>query len=107
MAIDGHINDIVSIRQRPATVEDRALPRRTLRICCTEFLGMSSTRYYLIRRLNMVRLALQRADPAVANVGEIARGHEFLELGRFAAAYRAAFGETPSFTLRSPRIKPT
>jgi hypothetical protein len=66
---------------------------------------MSPTRCYLLRRLNTVRFALQRADPAVANVEEIARGHEFLELGRLAAAYRAAFGETPLVTLRNPRIK--
>jgi AraC-like DNA-binding protein len=89
----------------PALCAALGVPERTLRICCTEFLGMSPTRYYLLRRLNTVRSALQRADPAVANVAEIARGHQFLELGRFAAAYRAAFGEVPSFTLRSPRIK--
>jgi transcriptional regulator GlxA family with amidase domain len=66
---------------------------------------MSPTQYHLLRRLNMVRSALQRADPAVSSVAGIARDHQFLELGRFAAAYRAVFGEMPSFTLRSPRFK--
>jgi transcriptional regulator GlxA family with amidase domain len=52
----------------------------------------------------MVRAALGHADSATANVSDIARRHGFLELGRFAAQYRAAFGEAPSATLRrAPR----
>jgi AraC-like DNA-binding protein len=81
------------------------VPERTLRACCTEFLGMSPTRYHLLRRLNMARSALRRADPETTSVAEIARNHQFHELGRFAVAYRTVFGEMPSFTLRSPRIK--
>jgi len=73
---------------------------RTLRSCCAEFLGISPGRYVLLRRLKHVRIALRNADPVRANVAEIARGHGFTELGRFAGAYRAAFGETPSATLR-------
>jgi hypothetical protein len=53
----------------------------------------------------MVRSALRRADPETASVAEIARDHQFLELGRFAVVYRTVFGEMPSSTLRSPRIK--
>jgi len=81
------------------------VPERTLRACCTEFLGMSPTRYHLLRRLNMARSALRRADPETTSVAEIARNYHFLELGRFAVAYRTVFGEMPSFTLRSQRIK--
>jgi AraC-like DNA-binding protein len=76
------------------------VPERTLRVCCTEFLGMSPTRYLLLRRLNMARSALRRADPATASVAEIARSHQFSEPGRFAVTYRAVFGEMPSSTLR-------
>jgi len=89
----------------PALCSEIDVPERTLRACCTEFLGMSPRRYHLLRRLNMVRSALQRADPGTTSVAEIARNHQFLELGRFAVAYRTVFGEMPSFTLRSPRIK--
>jgi transcriptional regulator GlxA family with amidase domain len=89
----------------PALCSAIGVPERTLRLCSTEFLGMSPTRYYLLRRLNMARSALRRADPETASVAEIARNHQFLELGRFAVAYRAVFGEMPSLTLRSPRIK--
>ena len=91
----------------PALCVAIGVPERTLRLCCTEFLGMSPTRYYLLRRLNMARSALRRADPATASVAEIARNHKFVELGRFAAAYRAVFGEMPSSTLRRSVIRAT
>src|SRR6266404_2982576 len=73
---------------------------RTLRLCCAEFLGISPTRYVLLRRLKQVRIALRDADPVRSNVADIARGDGFTELGRFAGAYRNAFGEAPSTTLR-------
>ena len=76
------------------------VPERTLRVCCTEFLGMSPTRFILLRRLNMVRSALKRADPASASVSQIARSYQFSELGRFAGIYRTVFGEVPSATLK-------
>jgi AraC-like DNA-binding protein len=83
------------------------VPERTLRMCCTEFLGMSPTRYMLLRRLNMARSALRRADPATASVKEIARLYQFPEPGRFAVTYRTVFGEMPSSTLRRSPIKTT
>jgi AraC-like DNA-binding protein len=76
------------------------VPERTLRVCCTEFLGMSPTHYLLLRRLNLARSALRRANPANASVAEIARTYQFLEPGRFAVTYRTVFGEMPSSTLR-------
>jgi len=91
----------------PALCSAVGVPERTLRVCCTEFLGMSPTRYLLLRRLNMARSALRRADPATASVAEIARDHQFLEPGRFAVTYRAIFGEMPSSTLRRTLIKTT
>jgi AraC-like DNA-binding protein len=91
----------------PALCSAIGVPERTLRVCCTEFLGISPTRYLLLRRLNMARSALRRADPATASVAEIARDHQFLEPGRFAVTYRAIFGEMPSSTLRRTLIKTT
>jgi AraC-like DNA-binding protein len=73
---------------------------RILRSCCTEFLGISPSRYVLLRRLKRVRTALQNADPAAARVGEIARSCGFTEFGRLAGAYRTTYGESPSTTLR-------
>jgi transcriptional regulator GlxA family with amidase domain len=57
-------------------------------------------RYLLLQRLNRARAALRRADPSKASVAEVARNHQFLELGRFAVTYRATFGESPSITLQ-------
>ena len=80
------------------------VPERTLRACCAEFLGISPIRYLRLRRLGMVRAALRHADPATADVSDIARRHGFLQLDRFAAQYRAVFGEAPSTTLQlAPR----
>ena len=73
---------------------------RTLRSCCAEFLGMSPVRYVLLRRLSRARVALRDAAPDGANLSELVRGLGFAELGRFEAAYGAAFGETPLTTLQ-------
>ena len=72
----------------------------TLRRCCKKFLGMSPSQYARLRRLNLVRTALRRADPTTASIGAIAKQHGITELGRFSVAYRAIFGESPSTTLR-------
>jgi transcriptional regulator GlxA family with amidase domain len=84
----------------PSICTELGVPARTLRMCCAEFLGVSPTRYLLLQRLNRARWALQRADPLTASVAEVARSHQFLELGRFAVTYRTTFGESPSATLQ-------
>jgi transcriptional regulator GlxA family with amidase domain len=87
----------------PALCAEIGVSERTLRLCCAEFLGVSPTRYVLLQRLNKARSALRRADPSTTSVAEIARNHQFVELGRFAVAYRTTFGESPSATLRRDR----
>jgi len=88
----------------PALCAAIGVPERTLRGCCTEVLGVSPTRYLLLRRLNRARDALRRANSSRASVAEVARNHQFLELGRFSVMYRAIFGESPSDTLnRDPQ----
>ena len=89
--------------QLPALCAEIGVPERTLRLCCAEFLGVSPTRYLLLRRLNKARSALRHADPSKITVAEVARNHQFLELGRFAVTYRATFGESPSATLQRAR----
>ncbi|MCK1281094.1 AraC family transcriptional regulator [Bradyrhizobium sp. 61] len=84
----------------PDLCAEIGVAERTLRMCCHEFLGVSPMRYLLLRRLNKARAALRRADASTASVASIAREHQFVELGRFAATYRAAFGETPLTTLQ-------
>jgi AraC-like DNA-binding protein len=74
---------------------------RTLRIACEEHLGMGPIRYLSLRRMHLVKRALLRADPS-KTVTQVATDHGFWELGRFAVAYRALFGESPSATLHRP-----
>ncbi len=78
----------------------------TLRDCCLEYLGMSPKRYLWMRRMNLARRALWRADPEKATVTEIATNYGFWELGRFSVAYRSLFGESPSIALRRPSESP-
>ncbi len=96
-ALDKRIDQKINM---PALCAEIGIPARTLRMCCAEFLGVSPTRYLLLRRLNKVRWALRRADPSTASVAKIARSYQFLELGRFAVTYRTTFGELPSTTLQ-------
>ncbi|MCC8955401.1 helix-turn-helix transcriptional regulator [Bradyrhizobium sp. Pear77] len=84
----------------PDLCAEIGVAERTLRMCCRELLGVSPMRYLLLRRLNNARAALRHADPSTASVASIAREHQFFELGRFAATYRAAFGEAPLTTLQ-------
>jgi AraC family ethanolamine operon transcriptional activator len=74
--------------------------QRMLRMYCMEFLGIGPVSYARLRRLSLVRSALMGDASATATVAALARDHGFLKPERFAAAYRAAFGELPSTTLR-------
>jgi AraC-like DNA-binding protein len=55
-----------------------------------------------LRRLHSARRRLLAADPTDMSVADSAYQEGFYHLGRFANAYRAAFGERPSQTLRRP-----
>lgn len=74
-----------------------AVPVRTLNTACRIVVGMSAARYLRQQRLHAVRRALLQGGVSVT---QAATAQSFWELGRFAAAYRAAFGERPSDTLR-------
>ncbi|MDH2379875.1 helix-turn-helix domain-containing protein [Bradyrhizobium sp. CER78] len=76
---------------------------RTLRASCKEHLGMGPIRFLTLRRMHLVRRALLSALPSTSTVTRIATDHGFWELGRFAVNYRAAFGESPSETLKHPK----
>ena len=73
---------------------------RGLRNAFNAVRGMSPKRFAIHDRLNEVRRAL--SDPRATNttVTDVATEYGFFELGRFAGRYKAAFGETPSATLR-------
>ena len=88
---------VMCIRELCAAVD---VSERTLRSYCTEYLGISPSRYMRLRRLKLAHVALRAHDPAPASVADVARNYGFFGFGRFAAAYQAAFGEKPSVTLR-------
>jgi AraC-like DNA-binding protein len=75
---------------------------RTMRAACEDHLGMGPIHYLALRRMHLVRRALLRVDSSTATVTRIATDHGFWELGRFAVAYHALFGEPPSATLQRP-----
>jgi adenylate cyclase len=74
-----------------------ALPERTLLKQFRRFVGLSPLMYLRRLRLNLVRGELLQAS-CEETISEIATNHGLAHLGRFAAEYRRAFGESPSAT---------
>jgi AraC-like DNA-binding protein len=73
---------------------------RLLRSLCATHLGMSPISYARLRRLSLVRRALQHGGGEATSVMYAARRYGFYSPARFAANYRAAFDESPATTLR-------
>ena len=86
----------------PRTIPDicatLAISQRTLARAVRAVRGTTPARHLHGLALAEARAALQ--DPAARSVKQVALRCGFRELGRFAADYRAAFGENPSETLR-------
>ncbi|MFC4950476.1 AraC family transcriptional regulator [Pseudonocardia sp. GCM10023141] len=74
---------------------------RTLHATFQQALGESPMSYLRRIRLDIVREELQRGDPAVTRVTDVAVRWGFLHQSRFAQQYRERFGELPRETLRS------
>ena len=69
-------------------------------------LGQTPTAYVRNRRLERARADLADAAPGSGvTVTDVAARWGFTHFGRFAATYRARFGETPSHTLRSVAVR--
>jgi len=79
-----------------------AVSARSLQQGFRRSLDTTPMAYLRTIRLARVREDLTRAAPGTDSVTDAATRWGFLHLGRFAAAYRDAFGEHPSETLRSP-----
>jgi AraC-like DNA-binding protein len=81
-----------------------AVPVHALRECCQAQLGMSLESYMHLRQLNKVRRDLERADPMISSVKDIAARRGFRKTVVFAAEYLELFGEPPAATLRRTAI---
>ncbi|HEU5161162.1 MAG TPA: AraC family transcriptional regulator [Streptosporangiaceae bacterium] len=96
---------IDSAPQTAFTVADLAayagVSERSLHAAFRRQLGTSPMAYVRRRRLEQAHDELLRLDPSSgAKVTDVALRYGFAHTGRFAAAYRARFGEPPSTTLR-------
>jgi AraC family ethanolamine operon transcriptional activator len=83
----------------PVLCAEVGVSQRTLEYAFQERLGTSPVAFIRRLRLHAVRRALLAAERGGATVTEIAMTFGFYQLGRFAAEYRAIFGELPSATL--------
>jgi len=94
--IDDHLDEDMSMEALAAAV---GVSPRTLRTEFTARLGCTPLTIARREKLRAVRVDLLAADSRRVTVGELADRWGFRSLGRFAAAYRAEFGELPSETL--------
>lgn len=75
--------------------------RRTLEYAFRDVLGTSPKAYFIQCALEAAHHKLQTSTPGDRTVTDVATEFGFWHLGRFSVAYRVAFGETPSETLRA------
>lgn len=96
--IDEHADEPVSLQQIAAAAR---LSQRGVQYAFRNQVGVSPMTYLRTVRLERAREQLREADPADGGrVRTAAVAAGFANTGRFAAAYRALFGENPSDTLR-------
>jgi AraC-like DNA-binding protein len=94
-----HLSEPIDLERLAAVAGVRP---RTLETHFRNFLGTTPLGWVRRMRLAHARRDLERAREG-ARVTDIALASGFTQLGRFAANYRAVFGEAPSMTLRRSR----
>jgi len=78
---------------------------RSLQLAFRDQFGCSPLQYLKRLRLNLAHFELLKQTPD-GTVAEVAYGLGFNHLGRFAAEYKAAFGQSPSATLGDTSVEP-
>jgi transcriptional regulator GlxA family with amidase domain len=81
-------------------VEQSGVSARSLYAGFQRFRDTTPMAYLKAERLRRARTDLLAADPSQVTVTAIATRWSFFHLGRFSGAYRKAFGEPPSATLK-------
>lgn len=98
---------VMSHTAEPITVADLCeklnISRRMLNYCFQDALDLNPVQYLRSLRLNGVRRELRDPDGVGLQIRDIAAKWGFWHLPRFAAEYRALFGELPSETIRQTR----
>jgi AraC family ethanolamine operon transcriptional activator len=79
--------------------------RRTLHRAFDEVLKIPPMTYLRHRRLCEARILLKEGAGQDITVADVAFKKGFSDFGRFSGYYRSLFGESPSETLRSARMK--
>jgi AraC-like DNA-binding protein len=97
----GHLSDPVNLDELAAVAGVRP---RTLETHFKAFLGTTPLGWLRRTRFASARRELE-AGRANTSVTDVALDRGFNQLGRFAAQYRARFGETPSATLQRSRVR--
>jgi AraC-like DNA-binding protein len=91
--------------EQPITIAKLAdivhVSERSLQAGFRRYVGMSPTSYLRQVRLDRAHEELRQADPRQTTVTDVAHRWGFGHLGRFAGAYRARFGVSPSLTLNA------
>lgn len=95
--IEENLRNDISIEQLASLAN---LSQRALYGLFERHTSTTPGQYIRQRRLARVRSALSDPGPNARNVTEIALDYGFYNLGRFSEAYRKAYGELPSHTLR-------
>ncbi|WP_340676961.1 helix-turn-helix domain-containing protein [Paraglaciecola sp.] len=99
-----YIEDQLNINITPTIVsicKSAGVSERTLQYAFRTHVNMSPTAYLRLRRLNRVRVILQKSSPQETTVTHIAMRFDFLHLGRFALDYKRIFHESPSVTFNN------
>ena len=94
----------MSHTSEPITVADLCarlnISRRMLNYCFQDALDLNPVQYLRSLRLNGVRRELRDPEGAALQIRDVAAKWGFWHLPRFAAEYKALFGELPSSTQR-------
>jgi AraC-like DNA-binding protein len=96
--VDAHVGEDMSLDRQFAVTGVRW---RSLQKACLAATGHTPLELVVARRLAAIRARLESGQ--AGSVSQAAMDCGFMHLGRFAAAYREAYGESPSTTLARAR----
>lgn len=88
----------------PAICKMIGTSERSLRYAFADHFGVSPKQYLQTFRLNRARRHFQQTNMTESKVIDIANHWGFSHMGKFSGDYKRLFGESPSETLKKPRL---